>query len=286
MPRSSSENSRSIRRAGLGAWVLVALVALAGCGEAEHPPRSVDIPARDRASLKSIVGEVPTHRVSVTVAEGEQGFVERAAIAAAGRISFTLRNPTGADHNIAVLDASKPSSKGPPSFLGLTAILPSTSSFRHVVGAPVPTGTTVLDLKPGKYRIVCLVLDHAVQGMSIPLEVVDAPQATDKPLPDSAQVLARHLPANSATIARPSPAPAYDKREVTVKAGRVGFRFVNRSPVPSNVSVVAADGTVLSPDAPAIGPGTAGFVLDLTPGAYKLTNLLDPTRMSIPLHVR
>jgi plastocyanin len=68
--------------------------------------------------------------------------------------------------------------------------------------------------------------------------------------------------------ADPSGQLAYVQKTVTVKPGKVTFKFVNRSPLPHNLTIVAGSGGALLGATPTITGNSANVAVSLKPGSY------------------
>jgi plastocyanin len=121
--------------------VLAALVAT-GCGGAiaytRAPERRVDVRLDEYRVL-------PEH-IQVT----------------AGRVTITARNNGRLTHNVVVVQFKRPLGDDVEKHYGQ----PTKTLF------PGETGSTTLDLKPGKYRLICTIGNHDNLGQYAELKVV------------------------------------------------------------------------------------------------------------------
>ena len=122
------------------ASLLLAAALLGGCGDDEEPGRTVTLPAG--AELRA-VGEEYTFDPETVVYRGDGG---------GARIKISLDNQGSLAHNLKVFDGETELG-GTPTFPG----------GREEAG--------VVELEPGKYRMVCTVGNHEGLGMTGTLEV-------------------------------------------------------------------------------------------------------------------
>jgi plastocyanin len=136
-----------IRKVMTGGRVTLLLVALAvlpaaGCGD-------------DVAYTRA-----PDRRVDVRLDE-YRVLPERIEVRA-GRIAFVARNTGRLTHNLAVVQFERPLGDEQEKDYGK----PTKTLF------PGETGETTVDLKPGKYRLVCTIANHDNLGQYAELKVV------------------------------------------------------------------------------------------------------------------
>jgi uncharacterized cupredoxin-like copper-binding protein len=124
--------------------LLVALAALpaAGCGDDVAYTRAPDRRAEVRLDEYRVLPE----RIEVR----------------SGRITFVARNTGRLTHNLAVVQFKRPVGDEEEKDYGE----PTKTLF------PGETGETTVDLKPGKYRLVCTIANHDNLGQYAELKVV------------------------------------------------------------------------------------------------------------------
>jgi uncharacterized cupredoxin-like copper-binding protein len=123
--------------------LLLAAVLAAGCGD--------DDVKYTRA---------PDHRVTVRLAE--YSITPENTEVRAGRITLVARNKGRLTHNLAVVQFKRPKSGEQERMYGK----PTKTLF------PGQTGSTTVDFKPGKYRLVCTLANHDNLGQWGELKVV------------------------------------------------------------------------------------------------------------------
>ena len=90
----------------------------------------------------------PGHRVHVRLAE--YSITPQNTEVAAGRITLVARNTGRLTHNLAVVQFDRPKSGEQERMYGK----PTKTLF------PGQTASTTVDLKPGKYRLICTLSNH------------------------------------------------------------------------------------------------------------------------------
>jgi plastocyanin len=104
----------------------------------------------------------PDHRVRVTL--DEYSITPERIQVTTGRITFDARNDGRLTHNLAVVQFKRPTSGEEEKQYGQA----TKTLF------PGQSGSTTVDLKPGKYRLVCTLANHDNLGQYGELKVVGA----------------------------------------------------------------------------------------------------------------
>jgi uncharacterized cupredoxin-like copper-binding protein len=152
----------------LAALGLGALTA-AGCGNvsgAESPAKTATTAS---AATASAANAATASTTSIAVALTEWKVMPSRTTAAAGHVTFDVHNGGAQPHELVVLKSSKPAAR-----LGKagTARLPETGHVGEVgelkAGAD---GKTTIDLKPGRYVLICNLPGHWTAGMRSDLTV-------------------------------------------------------------------------------------------------------------------
>ena len=152
---------------------LVALAAAsvlaAGCGS-KNTSDAVAKPAKPAAAADATAAATDTTAVTtLKVTAGEMYFKPTSYTAKAGKVNFQFTNAGTVEHELIVLKTDKPASSYKPGADGRISEDDSVGEVSETKAGA--TASKVLDLKPGKYVLVCNIPGHFAAGMQATLVV-------------------------------------------------------------------------------------------------------------------
>ena len=107
----------------------------------------------------------------VTLTLGDFTIQASPASVPAGKITFTAKNVGKIDHEVAVIKTDLAHDKLPPRANDPKKVAEDGNLGEIEDIAPGASKDLTLDLKPGKYVLICNVESHYASGMHIPFEV-------------------------------------------------------------------------------------------------------------------
>jgi plastocyanin len=137
----------------VGAAVCVALgtLAIAGCGSSSSKPEPATATPAVQKAGKPAVEKAGKLEIDANP-EGQLAYTTKKATATPGRVTITMKNMSGLEHNIAIEPGSGgASATGSP--IGASKIVTDGSA------------SVTVTLKPGTYTFFCQVPAHRVAGM-------------------------------------------------------------------------------------------------------------------------
>ncbi len=152
----------------LGASSLVAALVLAvsACSGGNSATNGGAAPSTPVATVQSPEAEPGSH-VTATLTDFKVALSKTTV--SAGPVTFDITNAGPSIHELVVLKTKIPAGKLPPNAEEAGKVQEESGSIGHigeqgdmVAGA---TATLTLDLKPGKYQIVCNLAGHYAAGM-------------------------------------------------------------------------------------------------------------------------
>lgn len=157
--------SLSLKMIGLAICAVAVAAFAAGCGSsssaAPDPASSVAETAQTAET-----GSAPVSTIDAKLTE--YAIKTNSSVAKAGKVTFKVTNDGDMPHEMVVLKTDTPA--------GSLKVTNGRVSEKDSVGevSDIPTGksrSNTLDLKPGKYVLVCNIAGHYEQGMYAPLIV-------------------------------------------------------------------------------------------------------------------
>lgn len=159
-----------MKRAALFSSAVIALAVLSvGCSSSKPSTSPASTTAAGGGATLPAADGTPVHAEATDQDATHQKFTFDTTSVAAGKVTFTLKNSGNRQHELIVL-------KTDTAFDALTVGADNKVSEDASVGEisetdAGKTGTLTVDLKPGKYVLVCNIEKHYGQGMRIAFTV-------------------------------------------------------------------------------------------------------------------
>lgn len=154
---------------GAAALALPAALVVSGCGSSDSSTQAAATPAATpTATATAAPATTAVRDGALTVKATEYAFSPTAITADAGKLELTLDNAGAIEHEVVVLKTDEPAD----GLKGSGGRVSEDDSVGEVSETPAGAKkSTTLDLKPGRYVLVCNIPGHYMSGMRATLTV-------------------------------------------------------------------------------------------------------------------